>query len=94
MGYKTIKIPKGIRHSLWSVLDAALYPAVYLATVPVMMRSMGLVVFGFWILLNSLITILQLFNFNSGVANIGINTIKNISYSLANNDTGHIGYSA
>jgi O-antigen/teichoic acid export membrane protein len=88
--YKTIKVPKGIKHSLWSIMDAALYPAVYLATVPLMMRGLGMVTFGLWILLNTLITILQLFNFNSGVANMGMATIRNISYALANNDTRHI----
>ena len=89
MDYSTIKLPKGIKHSIWSVMDAAIYPIVYLATVPILMRSMGLVIFGLWIVINSLITILQLLNFNSGVANLGIVTIRNVSYALANNDPDH-----
>jgi len=90
MVYKIKKVPKGVKHSLWSILDAALYPAVYLATVPMMMRGLGMLTFGLWILLNSLITILQLFNFNSGVANMGMATIRNVSAALVNNDTRHI----
>jgi len=86
MAFTVKKLPVSIKHSLWSVLDAALYPAVYLATVPLMLHSLGYVMFGLWILLNSLITILQLFNFNSGIANLGIATIRNISTAKANND--------
>ena len=89
MKYKGIKLPGGIKHSIWSVLDAAVYPVVYLATVPLLMHSMGMVTFGLWIIINSLITILQLFNFNSGVANLGVATIRNVSYGLANDDTEH-----
>jgi len=90
MSYRAIKLPDGIKHSFWSVLDAGLYPVVYLATVPLMMRSMGMVTFGLWILLNSIITILQLFNFNSGIAGLGVATIRNITDGLANNDTERV----
>lgn len=80
------KIPTGIKHSLWSILDASLYPAVYLAIVPTLLRSMGSTIFGLWIILGSLVTILQLFNFNSGIANLGIATIRGVSDAKANDD--------
>ena len=84
MGY-TRKLPKGIKHSIWSVLDAAIYPVAYMATVPIMMRSMGLVTFGFWIVLSSVMTVLQLCNFN-----LGITATRNVSYELANNNTERV----
>jgi O-antigen/teichoic acid export membrane protein len=84
-----LKLPSGIKHSLWSILDASLYPAAYLATVPVMLRSLGATTFGLWIILSSLVTILQLFNFNSGIANLGIATVRGVSYANANNDNQH-----
>ncbi len=83
------KIHAGLSHSIWSVLDAALYPVAYLATVPAMMRYLGLPVFGAWLVFNSLITILQLLNFNMGVANLGVATIRSIAAAVANNDTAH-----
>src|ERR1700733_3168618 len=89
MFLKSQKLPRGLKYSLWSLLDAALYPVVYLATVPILMGCMGLVEFGLWILLNSLITILQLFNFNSGVGNVGLTTIRNVTHAIANNDLDH-----
>ena len=86
INYNAIKLPKGIKHSFWSVLDAALYPVIFLATIPLLAHSMGQVTFGLWLLLNSIITIFQLFNFNSGVANLGVIVIRNISHALVNND--------
>lgn len=76
------KLPKGIKHSFWSVVDAAFYPAVYLASVPLLMKGLGLVGFGLWIVLNSLITVLQLLNFN-----LGLTAIRNVSYELADDNT-------
>ncbi|HVW99393.1 MAG TPA: oligosaccharide flippase family protein, partial [Candidatus Babeliaceae bacterium] len=72
------------------MMDAALYPVVYLATVRLLMHSMGMLTFGFWILLNSLITLLQLFNVNSGVANMGVTIIQRISAAVVNKDTQQI----
>jgi O-antigen/teichoic acid export membrane protein len=76
------KLPNGIKHSIWGVLDAALYPVAYMATVPILMHSMGLLTFGLWIVLNTIMTVLQLFNFN-----MGITAIRNVSYELANGNT-------
>ncbi len=72
------KISAGLKNSVWSVLDAALYPAVYMATVPLMMRSMGADAFGFWIILNTLMTTLQLCNMN-----LGVTSIRYVSAGLA-----------
>jgi O-antigen/teichoic acid export membrane protein len=79
-------LPAGVRHSIWGVLDAAVYPVVYLLLVPLLWRYMGNTIFGLWILLNSMITILQLFNFNSGVANLGMVIIRDLSHAKANHD--------
>lgn len=57
---------RGLRHSLWSLLDSISYPIVYFALVPLLMRSMGTVVFGFWMLLSTVMVVMQLFNFNLG----------------------------
>ncbi len=90
MAYKRIQIPKGVKHSLWGVIDAALYPVVSIATIPIMIHGLGLVTFGLWILLNSMITILQLFNFNTGVANMGMATVRNVSTAPGDNDARHM----
>jgi O-antigen/teichoic acid export membrane protein len=83
--YKIGKVPKGLKHSVWSVLDAALYPMAYMASVPLMMKALGVVPFGLWVVLNTIITVLQLFNFN-----LGITAIRNVSYELANDNVGRV----
>jgi O-antigen/teichoic acid export membrane protein len=72
---------KSVRNSFWSVLDAAVYPVVYMAMIPVMMNGLGPTVFGLWIVLNTLMTTLQLFNLN-----IGLTTIKKLSGYAAAGD--------
>ena len=67
-------IPRGLKNSVWSVLDAAIYPAIYLAMVPVILRGLGPAVFGAWIVLNTLMITMQLFNLN-----IGLTTIRQIA---------------
>jgi O-antigen/teichoic acid export membrane protein len=75
------ELPKGIQNSIWSVLDAALYPVFYMATVPIMMRSLGVVLFGLWIILSSLITIFQLLNLN-----LSITAMRSVSAELSSDD--------
>jgi len=81
MASKLIRIPKGIKNSMWSVLDAAIYPAVYMAMVPMLMKGLGTVAFGVWIVLNTLMTTLQLFNLN-----ISLTTVKKLSSHAARQD--------
>jgi O-antigen/teichoic acid export membrane protein len=81
-----IYIPKGLKHSFWSVLDAAAYPVVYMATMPILMKGLGVTAFGFWIVINTIIITLQLFNLN-----IGLTTTREVSYSLAEGNLKDVG---
>lgn len=74
----SIKLPRGLKHSFWGVLDASLYPAIYLATMPALVSGLGAVAFGLWMLVNSIVVTLQLFNLN-----IGVTTIRYVSQSMA-----------
>jgi O-antigen/teichoic acid export membrane protein len=57
---------RGLRHTIWNLLDSVSYPIIYFALVPYLMRYMGPVVFGFWMVLGTVTVVLQLFNFNLG----------------------------
>ena len=61
-----LKLPRGLKHTIWSLLDTITYPVIYFALTPFLLRYMGTVVFGLWMVLNTLTTVLQLFNFNLG----------------------------
>lgn len=65
---------KEVGHSFWGIIDTAVYPMIYMAVVPLLMENLGSDGFGLWILINSLMVILQLFNLN-----IGITTIKELA---------------
>ena len=79
------KFQKNLKNSFWGMLDASLYPVANLAAIPILLRCMGASTFGFWILLNTLIIILQLFNFN-----LGTTAIRNIAGEIAANKTKEI----
>ncbi|HET9052758.1 MAG TPA: hypothetical protein VFM90_01200, partial [Cyclobacteriaceae bacterium] len=74
----SIRIPTGLKHSIWSVLDAVVYPVVYTAALPVLIKGIGVTAFGFWVVLNTIIITLQLFNLN-----IGLTTVRYVSVALA-----------
>jgi len=78
-----IHIPKGLRHAAWGIADTAIYPVAYLATVPMLMHSLGAEGFGLWILLNTVITTLQMFNINAGIANMGVITVRGLTAAEA-----------
>lgn len=82
MGSIKNKIPRGVKHSIWNVLDASLYPVIYMALAPVLMKSMGASAFGLWVVLNSIMTTLQLLNFN-----MSITATKNVAAELSVNNS-------
>jgi O-antigen/teichoic acid export membrane protein len=61
------------------------YPIVYFALVPVLMRSMGSVVFGFWMLLSTVMVVMQLFNFN-----LGYTTMRHVAQERATGTNGSV----
>lgn len=65
---------KEIGNSFWGIVDTAVYPIIYMAVVPLLMDNLGPEGFGLWVLINSLMVVLQLFNLN-----IGITTIKELA---------------
>lgn len=79
MGKLIRHIPKGVKHSFWGVLDAAIYPMIYMAMVPILMKGLGPVAFGLWVVLNTLMTTMQLFNLN-----IGLTAMRHVSSEAAN----------
>lgn len=65
---------KELGNSFWGIMDTAVYPMIYMAVVPILMNNLGPEGFGLWIIINSLMVILQLFNMN-----IGITTMKELA---------------
>lgn len=61
---------KELGNSFWGIIDTAVYPVIYMAVVPILMHNLGAEGFGLWIIVNSLMVILQLFNLNIGITSI------------------------
>ena len=72
---------KNIRNSVWNLLDILLYPAVFFLTVSYFIERLGTTDFGIWMLVNTLIVGMQIFNFG-----IGPGVLKNMAYFLGTGD--------
>lgn len=62
---------------LWSVAEVAVYPVIYMLSLPLFMRTLGIELFGVWMLVNTFLISGQLFNFGLGTA-----TLRNVSRFL------------
>lgn len=71
-----------IRNSVWNIIDVLLYPALYLFFTPFFIHHLGQELYGLWILVNTLIVFMQVFNFG-----LGISTLRNVSKCIATGDT-------
>src|SRR5215217_2186411 len=76
------KLPSGLKHSIWSLVDTISYPVLYFTATPFLIKYMGPVVFGFWMVLSTLTTVLQLFNFN-----LGYTAMRHIAHERATGST-------
>lgn len=74
-----------LHNSVWSVFDVLLYPALYLLFTPFMMQQMGEKVYGLWVLANTIVVFMQVYNFG-----LGVNTLRNIALSIGKRDNGNI----
>lgn len=71
---KDLLYSRNIKNSAWHLLDTLLYPVLFFSTSPWFIDKLGEKEFGIWILVNSIIIMMQLFNLGLGAA-----TFKNVA---------------
>lgn len=71
---KDLLYSKNVRNSAWYLTDTLLYPILFFSTSPWFIDKLGEKEFGIWILVNSIIIMMQLFNLGLGAA-----TFKNVA---------------
>lgn len=72
---------KNVANSLWNVLDIFLYPIVFFLSVPLFIKHLGAEAFGIWMLLNTILVGMQVFNFG-----LGPGVLKNIAWQIGKDD--------
>ncbi len=78
---------KNILNSIWNLTDIFLYPLLFFISTSFFIHRLGQSQFGIWMLVNTIVVSMQLFNFG-----IGSTVLKNISLHMGTqNDTGKIG---
>ncbi len=71
---KDVLFSKNIKNSAWYLLDTFLYPVLFFVSSPWFISKLGEKEFGIWLLVNSIIITMQLFNLGLGAA-----TFKNVA---------------
>ncbi|PUZ22977.1 hypothetical protein DCC81_21430 [Chitinophaga parva] len=72
---------KNISNSLWNIADIFLYPLLFFMSTAFFIRHLGQAQFGIWMLINTIIVSMQLFNFG-----IGSMVLKNIALHTGRGD--------
>lgn len=73
---------KNIRNSAWNLVDIFLYPLVFFLSIPVFIQHLGPEVFGIWMLLNTILVGVQVFNFG-----LGSGVLQHIAWHIGKDDT-------
>lgn len=73
---------KNLSNSIWNIIDIFLYPVIFFISVPVFIEKLGTEGFGIWMLVNTIIIGMQVFNFGIGPA-----VLKNIAHYAGVKDT-------
>lgn len=72
---------KNLANSLWNLLDIFLYPIVFFVSVPLFIKHLGAEAFGVWMLINTILVGMQVFNFG-----LGPGILKNIAWQIGKGD--------
>ncbi|WP_129022451.1 lipopolysaccharide biosynthesis protein [Edaphocola flava] len=72
---------KNLANSFWNLLDIFLYPIVFFVSVPLFIKHLGPEAFGVWMLLNTILVGMQVFNFG-----LGPGILKNIAWQIGKGD--------
>jgi O-antigen/teichoic acid export membrane protein len=83
-GYKLLNVWRSanFRNSVWNIAEVLLTPAVFFVSIPLFLHLLGAEGYGEWMFFNTLIVVLQLFDFG-----LSISTYKHIAQNIATNRT-------
>jgi O-antigen/teichoic acid export membrane protein len=75
---------KNIANTFWNIADTFLYPVLFFGSTSFFIQKLGAAQFGIWMLINTIVVSMQLFNFG-----VGSSVFRNIAYhSAQHNDAG------
>jgi len=82
---KDLLYSKNIKNSAWHLTDTLLYPILFFLSSPWFIDKLGEKEFGIWLLVNSIIIMMQLFNLGLGAA-----TFKNVAAHAGVKNYGNV----
>jgi O-antigen/teichoic acid export membrane protein len=73
---------RNIANTFWNISDTFLYPALFFGSTAFFIHKLGTVQFGIWMLINTIVVSMQVFNFG-----IGSSVFRNVTYQEAQYNT-------
>lgn len=80
-----IKEFKNLNNSIWNVLEVLLTPLIFFLSIPVFLNLLGLEKYGLWMLVNSIVVVMQAFNLG-----LSFSTYRNVAEAIKRDDTQRI----
>lgn len=75
---KSLIKSKNISNTFWNILEVSLAPLIFFISIPLFLNILGEEAFGIWMLMNSIIIIMQVFNFG-----LNLSIYKHMSLAIA-----------
>lgn len=73
---------RNIANTFWNISDTFLYPVLFFGSTSFFIHKLGTVQFGIWMLINTIVVSMQVFNFG-----IGSSVFRNVAFYEARHDT-------
>lgn len=85
MKIKQILASRNMQNSIWNVIEVLLGPAILFISIPVFLAQLGAEDYGIWMLVNSIVIVMQAFNLG-----LNFSTYKHVSIAISEEDNNQI----
>ena len=85
MKFKEILASRNLKNSIWNLVEVLLGPAILFVSIPVFLAQLGAEDYGIWMLVNSIVIVMQAFNLG-----LNFSTYKHVSVAIAQNQKEQI----
>ncbi len=85
MKFNKLLTSRNLQNSIWNVIEVLLGPTILFISIPVFLAQLGAEDYGIWMLVNSIVIVMQAFNLG-----LNFSTYKHISIAIAKQDNRQI----
>ena len=85
MRFNKLLTSRNLQNSIWNVIEVLLGPTILFVSIPVFLSQLGAEDYGIWMLVNSIVIVMQAFNLG-----LNFSTYKHVSIAISKKDNQQI----